>query len=715
MFIPVDYEEVLYHLRAAPVINGTVQETPALATLRRYVARALLCDRHLKVLGVPAGLDGRPDEMEFLMGLLRLAENCIIRVWNDRGVADKVCHAWASWIWGALRVEWMLLDRENLAGDRAERAVLIPAFQFARLLVGALEINVDNGTAEVRRRQAFFRWMQQGDIGARLAADSALADKVIELVRSLLLQLLHLKELERQQHRGLVQRIIRGLVAQFPKVVRQRLLADDDFCRRLQIRRVSTVHTLGMAFEAHQFWKAIAKARRYGRSHVRALRKRGRMILRIAPKRPDAVRLSGGRKGAIVEDPTFGLLDRSVQARAALLHAHLDWFDLPAGQCAEAIQRISVIADPVERIEHLNGARGRSAALHYSKLLIRLDQGHSLKMSGFRPPAAAALLDHLRLPIADNQPFADRLEAGAREILAEVGPVAAFRRMAALPVPIPQVIMRAMSGMIEAGQAVAVKSLCTGARTPLQFLQVLHLCRALVDGARYSDQFQQTFDRLLESWPRVAPLFRAILKWSEIAFEHDSFWSCLPATDRLALVWLHADRITDLILTAGLDPYEVARNFAANQYPRRLREVLRLARSYHCAAAAPDSVASESLLFHGIGYVLNNSRVTEVIPADKIDKLCALLSINIGETRVPSVWLFANRKSADNALGSFLTMRPSSLGQLDASSAAVMATMDQLLIKLEANPLDHDVWVSVWGLTRPALDAAASARLAAVL
>lgn len=79
MFIPVDYEEVLYHLRAAPVINGTVQETPALATLRRYVARALLCDRHLKVLGVPAGLDGRPDEMEFLMGLLRLAENCIIK------------------------------------------------------------------------------------------------------------------------------------------------------------------------------------------------------------------------------------------------------------------------------------------------------------------------------------------------------------------------------------------------------------------------------------------------------------------------------------------------------------------------------------------------------------------------------------------------------------------------------------------------------------
>ena len=475
------------------------------------------------------------------------------------------------------------------------------------------------------------------------------------------------------------------------------------------------MHTLGMAFEAHQFWKAIAKARRYGRSHVRALRKRGRMILRIAPKRPDAVRLSGGRKGAIVEDPTFGLLDRSVQARAALLHAHLDWFDLPAGQCAEAIQRISVIADPVERIEHLNAARGRSAALHYSKLLIRLNQGNKLKMSAFRPLAAAALLDHLRLPIADNQPFADRFEAGARELLAEVGPVVAFRRMAALPVPIPQAIVRAINGMTETEQAVAVKSLCTGARTSLQFLHALHLCRALADGARYSDQFQQTLDRLLESWSRVAPLFLAILKWSEIAFEHDSSWSSLPATDRLAFVWLHADRITDLILTAGCDPYEVARGFAANQYPRQLREVLRLARSYHTSAAAPDSMASESLLFHGIGYVLNNSRATDVMSADKIDKLCALLFVQHGERQVPSVWLFANRQSADNALGSFLTMRPSSLGQLDVSSAAVTATMDQLLIDLEANPLDRDAWVRVWGLTHPALDAAASARLAAVL
>jgi len=71
-------------------------------------------------------------------------------------------------------------------------------------------------------------------------------------------------------------------------------------------------------------------------------------------------------------------------------------------------------------------------------------------------------------------------------------------------------------------------------------------------------------------------------------------------------------------------------------------------------------------------------------------------------------------EDANNNLSSFFTSRPAGLS-LDASAAAVSQTIDSVVRNLEADPMSHDAWPSVWALGNPVLAAREQARLLAVL
>ena len=53
MFLPIEAEEVLFHLKNAAIVNGQVAETHELSVLRRYLARVALQECRLKVGDFP--------------------------------------------------------------------------------------------------------------------------------------------------------------------------------------------------------------------------------------------------------------------------------------------------------------------------------------------------------------------------------------------------------------------------------------------------------------------------------------------------------------------------------------------------------------------------------------------------------------------------------------------------------------------------------------
>ena len=77
MFLPIEAEEVLFHLKNAAIVNGQVAETHELSVLRRYLARVALQECRLKVGDFPEIKSDRPDEVNVLITIRRLTDECL--------------------------------------------------------------------------------------------------------------------------------------------------------------------------------------------------------------------------------------------------------------------------------------------------------------------------------------------------------------------------------------------------------------------------------------------------------------------------------------------------------------------------------------------------------------------------------------------------------------------------------------------------------------
>lgn len=707
MFIPIEAEEVFHHLAGAPTLNGVTVETPALATLRRYVARAILLDSHLKIGNSPQGLEGRPDETVYLIGLRNLAERCIIHQWMDDALTDEVRRGRSTWIWSALRVDGLL--RQDLAVGEADRNLLLMVLQICGLLTGAIKIVVPQQGMTWQRRKTFFKWVEDDVLGSRLEDDKPLAEQVKQHLVSLLLS--HIDNgTEREAHS--VKRILRALFAQYPREIHRRLLADAQFCKSLEIPVIAAVTVANRKYNARLLWKAVWKALVYGKSHLRTIKGDRRIIVRAVRGTEYTVRFDGDR--TVLTDPAFALLDRSISRRRAEMRRHVDWFDVPTPKREQTIQSVCEIRDPAERIDTLGRLRRRSVDWHYTRVRdhLRMRDEHTFK--NFWPPPADALLDHLRLLGDKTELFANRLGTATGALIAEYGCTTAFVRLAGIPVAMSESFLLTLRAMPTTERKSVLNEICSKARTPLRLLHGLFLIHEV---AEVDDReiFSTTLDRLLNEWQKSAELFIAVLKWAHSAYTHDASWSQLPATDRLALVWTHADRLTGILLEMAFDTDQVARDFVSNHRQVPIHEILRLDSGYHGAAANPDTMSPECLLFHGLGYVLGDDRADNALSSTQVETLQNLLTIEADGTKVTSPWLFTNRDVANNDLGTFFTRRPDGLLPLDASLTAVSHAMDNVLRNLETDPSSPTAWTNVWALGKPALEHRDRVRLLAVL
>ncbi|OFZ86521.1 MAG: hypothetical protein A2V78_01415 [Betaproteobacteria bacterium RBG_16_64_18] len=323
-------------------------------------------------------------------------------------------------------------------------------------------------------------------------------------------------------------------------------------------------------------------------------------------------------------------------------------------------------------------------------------------------------MGHLRLPNNKTASFAQRVVQATNALIADYGPTIAFTRLAGIPVAIPQSILQAFRAMSATERKLALTRLCSDGRTPLRLLQTLFLFRKVAEGDDRAI-FDATVDRLLDGWRKTAELFTAVLKWTNAAYAHDSDWVALSAADRLALVWTHADRLTGFLLEMQFDTERITRDFAANHRQATVHQRLHLDPGYHDAAANPDTIGPDCLLFHGLGYVLDGDTADSVLSSAHLASARDLLTMEAEGTRVTSVWLFANRECANNDLSSFFVLRPKGLPTLDASPAAVSQTIDSLLRELETDSTSSTAWIGVLGLGNPALAPSDRERLLAVL
>lgn len=715
MFLPLEPGEVLDHLSNAPIRDGKVAETPALAVIRRYLACTMLLEEHLKVDESSDALRGRPAEIQFLMDVRRLAETCIVAQWVRPDLPDEVRRARSSWIWSALRIERFIripLGVENPDADRTISAVLINA-----LLTGVIQIVRDNQPdLDYSRRKAYLQWVADEVLGSRLE-DNQLCDDVVRFLSQLLSGLVDVRTTTGSNPPEVVaavKRYLRIIVQLFPEKIRHKLIENRDFCHKLGIKTSSVVTIADVSFEGERLWTSVAKALAQGRARVRTLKHKRVEISRIADKE-HAVSLTGAIKCAL-SDPAFEVLSRSTAQRRKIFENNQAWFDMPEADRKSEIDRIISTEALAERMQLLEDARDASAAVHYAKLIDKFRGGVSLSFEEFRPPAANSLLNHLRLSQNVSTPFLKRLDQATQALIAEQGAHFAFSRLSGLPVPIPKLIIQALLRLPQETKYAAMDEITASARTPLQLIHALHLCRLVHDG-QDTGKFNQLLNRVFDTWCNIAPLFISVLRWSDAAFNNDACWSELSVPDRLTLVWTHADRLTDIIISKDVDLEIATKTFAENHPDQPIERMMRLDSDYLASATNPELIEDKSVLFHGIGYVFGSDDVGQALSLEQMGKLRDLLTVEVDDNRLVSPWLYLNRNRANDEVGSFLLNRPYGIFEapFDPTEDNCNQAIENVLAMLEQAPTSDSSWLAIWAFGRPRLDDLRKARLNAVL
>ena len=88
-YLPLDADEILFHLRQAQVTDGVAAETDELAALRRYVAACLTDGENLQKSPQPAGSSNPSGEINFVFETTAGVVDAMAALWGDETLRRK--------------------------------------------------------------------------------------------------------------------------------------------------------------------------------------------------------------------------------------------------------------------------------------------------------------------------------------------------------------------------------------------------------------------------------------------------------------------------------------------------------------------------------------------------------------------------------------------------------------------------------------------------
>ncbi|MCO6415795.1 hypothetical protein JYK14_06335 [Siccirubricoccus sp. KC 17139] len=710
MFLPISVDEVIHHLLAAPVVNGELVETPALATLRQYVAWAL---EQAPSLVVSPALSGTgPGEVPFLLALRRLAESAVLTVWLAEDRTDEERLRLSSWIWTNLRVD--RLPDVGLPGTAPGAWRTLLGHQYAGLLANGIQIVLRTSRAgRVERLRSFMAWAEEFALPNWLWSDAQLVDSVARMLRHLLGGLVerdrgprHLASEEKRYAQAAVGRV----VVELPRQLQRSLVADQRFCRAVGVRTRELVWLGNAEFESNALWKACASAMQGNRTSTQTAD--GRSTLRLRRKSGARLRLelSGALRG-IFDDPALGLVSTrgDVRRRAAQ--------EVAAKLCLSPVRTADATAEMLrpqraaDRMDAVMRFRLSSPALRYAHLRQRLSTPEPVPWEEFDVGDPAELLRHIGIQPSVGGGFGQRLPAAALSLLRDFGAAEAVRRLASLPVPLSAEVIEAACALPRGELRRLLDDLSGRSAPPIHLLHCVRLHRALLESSSGdADAFGAAVGALANRWKQEASLLLLLLKQTGEALRPCGDRApALRADEALAAAWLHADQVTAALLGAGHDPQKAHEGLRKRRVDTDVSQTITRCPAFDREAASPASLTSEALLFHGLGYALGTeaSAGPTLLGNDVLDTVRELLSIGAEPNRAPSPWLLSDRESGTNELGSWFQSRPAWLFHpfADLSREGAAATFGSTLVDLGTTSGDKSLlWVLMGALSWPGLD-----------
>jgi len=695
-FIAPTPEELLYHIELAPISEGKLVETPALATLRMHFAKALQWSINLDTTSIQDG--GDRGELPFLAALRRSADAALLAIWASEGQDEEKCRLRSDWVWQAFRVD--RLPDIGLPGTKPNSWRKILGLGYAATLANGLQLLTRaKDLPREKRLRAYMRWVEQRALPPWAQFDEEFLAHVVDTLTILLLDV---GSGGREGHgldpreAALLRSILGELVLAIPELFQARLLRNVALRDRAGVSQTEVIEIEGQKFSSSLFWGACAKAIGDGAASVARLDGSGTLSLRRQSGRDDVLGLSGCVSGTFV-NPVIGLMSPSKAARLRATRSFLDGLGLSSAEDGAAVARIMGARRRADRIEIAKSLRQASLVTSQSALHIALASGASVPWADFSPPNPSILLRHIGVEPSPMVPLRKRLQSAAAHILNGFGAVEAVLRFASLPVPLPDVLMEALVVLPEADRDLVEAALCGKDATPIQLLHGLRIMRLLVSrGLMRHQRFELAVQQMTSRWSAIAELFTTLLQqFGEELQPNGPLSSGLREDEACAAAWLHADHVTRAVQATTSDLQEMTLRLRGRPVCQQAARTVTRHPGYDDTADTTSRMNVEVLLFYGLGYALGADGPDAHCPVgrDTLHGLRTLMSRQIGDVWVPAPWLLSGREQAADNLGSWFRVRPAWIfGEIagvdgPAAQASILSTLSELNVPQLGRPL----------------------------
>src|SRR5262245_2176429 len=623
-YIPIDAEEILYHLNHAGIADGALISTPELRTLKKYLAGCLLDAGALQIPPLPAEPPHPVGEMAFVFDAKSAVEAAIARVWRNDQASPEDLAARADWLLGNLYTGGgglrHLLPHIPDDADPARLLGLDIGGMFTIGCLSIIDLVLENETAS--RLGRFADWFEERFLIPRFTANPEVA-QIAGVVISAFINDAARRRHESPNHEQVARLGNSLLYEHMPDILKAYVSLDQNVMAWIGMR-ADCVAIEGTGFDKAEFAHAVEDIMGGApNARIRALDSEAEYRLKRMPDE-DGIPVVGVFAQGAELDPIWRIKDAILAmaspdsaAREVSLRAHKRWLDCDRERFEQAVREINDIEDLMTRMRKVQDWRDESAEVHYRHFAYKLGRTHAFQWAELIPFSAEGLLRHYRLPAdaGSDGDFREALERSALTLLDEEGVETALERLARLPVIIPDALAQELGSLADEERSAILEGCASRWASPVGKLNLAHIIlRFPSQNAALTRVALSAIEGLFDEEGKSGfDLFKALL---DFTYDRFSLWNEVQAwapSLKLAMVWAHAVRLYDVFrsVSGPAATAELAKAFESYNRDRGSINIMRRQTSLWNDALHPRRFSKAVFLTHGVASVLDDASVAE--------------------------------------------------------------------------------------------------------
>lgn len=716
-YIPLDKEEILYHLSQAQLADGKLAETEGMSALRRYLAACYLDEEILQPRQGDESGQNSMGELPFVLNTMIAVMDAIAHVWADESVDKKTAAARADWLLNNLYTGALgnhhLLDR--LHYERAGDESFMASIDIALLLGKGINISskLSVNASQSKRRRDFYSWIEDRLSSRRFKADPGTVKTVAQALQGLFNRAPDF-QYESDVMETASRIVLQGLFLDLPEEVRTNMRLEPQVMERLGLQLLDSATIGSLDFPVSDFWGALELALRGEPTTIKA-RETGTeyRLVAVHPNKNDVQTWPTvnviDKEGKIVDtirDALLGLLSQDEDERRRTLERHRHVFDLAQSAFEHEIDRIIKIEDVRERMDSARTWLHESAANYYQELERRILHKRSFLWSELVPASAAGLLRHYRLSSSlEGKTFRDLWQEAITSLLADEDLLAVLERAACMPVVMPQSVIDRLSELPPGDAISTIKNCASRWISPLPRLHLANLAMRLIP--RDEEMLQLSRDILTslyeEEGAQHFSAFSALLDFVKDEFEFMPEVEAWPPPIKLAMIWAHACRLHHMFHRTGATATDITSMFEGRT--RQLSgEVLQKNNAFWNDCAHPRRFSRVKLLTHAAAALFASVNKDALEESGGIELILKhTLEVHESGIKFPNIQLISDVTRALNGLDSiFGGDRAAVLGQVLSAEEIQVVSSDNLkeltqqaLSELLVDPSQSGPWAQL--------------------